>query len=133
MSQRCEESSSGIGILGLTLALFASPVLVLITSQLLGSFGLPIYNVSQVGLRQAITPDGLQGRMNPAMSTIVWGTIPVGSFIGGILGAQMGIVGAILVGEVIAAFATGGVLFGPLFSLKESPKPVWVSICSERY
>jgi hypothetical protein len=51
----------------------------------------PIFNINQVSLRQAITPDRLQGRMNATMRTIVWGTIPVGSALGGILGQWVGV------------------------------------------
>ena len=37
-----------------------------------------IYNVNQVSLRQAITPERMQGRMNATMRFIVWGTMPIG-------------------------------------------------------
>ncbi len=42
-------------------------------------FGLPVYNVTQVSYRQAITPERLQGRMNSVMRFIVWGVIPLGN------------------------------------------------------
>src|SRR5262249_3822495 len=45
-----------------------------------------IYNVNQVSFRQAITPERMQGRMNATMRFIVWGTIPIGSLLGGALG-----------------------------------------------
>ena len=41
-----------------------------------------VYNVNQVSLRQAITPDRMHGRMNATMRFLVWGTIPIGSLIG---------------------------------------------------
>ena len=44
-----------------------------------------IYNVTQVSLRQAITPERIQGRMNSVMRFIVWGTIPLGAIVGGAL------------------------------------------------
>ena len=61
---------------------------------------IPTYNVNQISLRQAITPDRLQGRMNATMRTIVWGTIPVGSLVGGLLGVEIGVVDTIYVGEL---------------------------------
>jgi len=102
--------------------MFGQPVIVLIIFQTIGNFGLPIYNINQVSLRQAITPDRLQGRMNATMRTIVWGTIPVGSFLGGILGAQTGIVWTIVIGGAVTALSVVWILFGPVISLMKSPE-----------
>jgi len=113
----------GIAALGVPLALVGSPVLVLAALQVLGGFCLPIYNINQVSLRQAITPDRLQGRMNATMRTIVWGTIPVGSLIGGILGTQIGVVATITIGGVVYTLAAAWILLGPVISLKETPAP----------
>jgi len=115
---------SGVSVLGLPLALFGQPIIILIIFQMIGNFGLPIYNINQVSLRQAITPDRLQGRMNATMRTIVWGTIPLGSFIGGILGAQIGVVWTIVVGGAMTAMAVVWIIVGPVISLKKSPEPV---------
>jgi MFS family permease len=54
-------------------------------------FGSTVYNVTQVSMRQRITPDALLGRMNASMRFIVWGTIPFGSFAGGVLGSHIGL------------------------------------------
>jgi MFS family permease len=54
-------------------------------------FGSVIYNVNQVSLRQSITPIRMQGRMNATMRFMVWGTMPIGSFVGGILGNTIGL------------------------------------------
>ena len=112
---------SGIAVLGVPLALVASPVLVLAILQAFGGFWLVLYNINQVSLRQAITPDRLQGRMNATMRTIVWGTIPVGSLIGGILGTQIGVVMVIVIGGIVATLGAVWILFGPVISLKETP------------
>ena len=47
-----------------------------------------VYNINQVSFRQAITPRRMQGRMNATMRFIVWGTIPIGSIVGGMLGGD---------------------------------------------
>ena len=52
---------------------------------ILGGLANVVYNVTQVSLRQAITPERIQGRMNSVMRFIVWGTIPLGSLLGGVL------------------------------------------------
>jgi Na+/melibiose symporter-like transporter len=63
----------------------------LVVSGLVGSVGGVTYNVTQISLRQAITPQRLQGRMNATMRFLVWGTIPVGAFAGGVTGALAGL------------------------------------------
>jgi hypothetical protein len=75
-------AGGGLFILATPLAMLGAPVIVLTALSFLGFFiGAP-YNITQVSLRQAITPDRVQGRMNATMRTIVWGTVPLGSFLG---------------------------------------------------
>jgi MFS family permease len=83
---------------------------------------LPIYNINTVSLRQSIVSDRLQGRMNATVRTINWGTIPVGSLIGGILGLYIGIVPTILVGGALSGAAVIWILFSEVIHLKEMPK-----------
>jgi predicted MFS family arabinose efflux permease len=117
-------AGGGLTILATPLALLGQPVVVLIALSLVGSFiGAP-YNIAQVSLRQAITPDRVQGRMNATMRTIVWGTIPIGSFLGGVLGSQIGIIQTILLGGAISTLAALWIVVGPVFRVKEQPAPV---------
>jgi predicted MFS family arabinose efflux permease len=46
--------------------------------------GIPIFNVAAVTIRQAVTPAALLGRTNATMRFLIWGTIPLGSLIGGV-------------------------------------------------
>jgi predicted MFS family arabinose efflux permease len=63
----------------------------LVISGLFAStFGV-MYNITQVSLRQAIAPRRIQGRMNATMRFLVWGTIPLGTFTGGVLGSTLGL------------------------------------------
>ena len=86
------------------------------------SYGSPVYNIGQVSLRQAITPDRVQGRMNATMRTIVWGTLPIGSFLGGVLGTAVGIIPTLWIGAVISTLAGVWILAGPI-RLKTQPEP----------
>ncbi|HKY88982.1 MAG TPA: hypothetical protein VJ141_03310, partial [Candidatus Limnocylindrales bacterium] len=86
--------------------------------------GNQVYNVNQVSLRQAITPDRLQGRMNASMRFIVWGTIPIGTFLGGVLAELIGVRQAIFVGSLMALTAFLFVFFSPVRRMKEPP-PAW--------
>jgi len=117
-------AGGGLTILATPLAMLGAPVVVLIALSLLGSFiGAP-YNIAQVSLRQAITPDRVQGRMNATMRTIVWGTIPIGSFLGGVLGSQVGIIQTILLGGAISTLAALWIVIGPVIRVREQPAPV---------
>ncbi|MEV0390663.1 MFS transporter [Nonomuraea sp. NPDC050643] len=53
--------------------------------------GISVYNINQISLRQAITPAELQGRMNASMRFAVWGTLPLGAALGGLLGDLVGV------------------------------------------
>jgi len=112
---------SGLANLGIPLALYGAPVVVLCVLGFIAFSTGPIYNINQVSLRQAITPDRVQGRMNATMRTIVWGTIPIGSFLGGILGSTLGIVQTILIGAAIETLAVAWIVLGPVIRLREQP------------
>ncbi len=93
-------------------------------STFLGSFGGTVYNINQVSLRQAITPERMQGRMNATMRFIVWGTIPIGTILGGFLGAVIGLHETIWIGAIGGIFSFLPVLFSPVRSLREMPTPM---------
>ena len=77
---------SGVALVFIPLAPRDDPFWFLVAGGIIGGFTAVAYNVNQVGLRQAITPDRMMGRMNATMRLIVWGTIPIGALIGGFLG-----------------------------------------------
>jgi hypothetical protein len=93
----------------------------LLLAQLLQSFAIPVYNVNQVSLRQAITQSSLQGRMNATMRTIVWGTLPVGSLIGGVVGSTLGIVPTILIAGFVFLAAALWIRFSAVVRLVSIP------------
>jgi MFS family permease len=80
-----------------------------------------IYNINQVSLRQAITPEAMSGRMNATMRWFVWGTMPIGSIIGGIIGETLGVRAAILIGGAGASLAFIPLLFGPVWRINKMP------------
>src|SRR5205814_8414599 len=69
----------------------STPLPFLVTSLLLMGLGGVVYNVNQVGLRKAITPERMLGRMNATMRFIVFGTLPLGAVIGGAMGGATGL------------------------------------------
>jgi MFS family permease len=82
------------------------------------------WNINQVSLRQAITPPRMQGKMNATMRFIVWGTMPIGSVLGGVLGGLIGLHGAIVVGALGELFAFIPVTVSSVRHLKTMPEPV---------
>lgn len=90
----------------------------------IGGLGGAVYNINQVSFRQAITPERMQGRMNATMRFIVWGTIPVGATMGGLLGGAIGLQETIWVGAIGSLFAFIPVALGPVRSMMTMPEPV---------
>jgi MFS family permease len=80
----------------------------------IGSAASTIYNITQVSLRQTITPDHLQGRMNATMRVIVWGTLPLGALIGGLLGEWLGLRPTLWIGAAGALLAGLWLWYSPL-------------------
>ncbi|MDQ2966406.1 MAG: MFS transporter [Chloroflexota bacterium] len=77
-----------------------------------------VYNVNQVSLRQAITPEPMLGRMNATMRFIVWGTIPIGQVIGGVIATLFGTITSIWIGAIGGLFAFLPVLLSPVRRLR---------------
>ncbi len=90
-------------------------------SVFLGGIGNVVYNINQVSLRQAITPERMQGRMNATMRFIVWGTIPIGSIVGGSLGGLIGLHETIWIGAIGGVFVFLPVFFSPVRRLRTIP------------
>jgi MFS family permease len=84
-----------------------------------------IYNVTQVSLRQAITPERMQGRMNSVMRFIVWGTVPLGSIVGGVLASRIGVRETVIVGGIGCCLPFLPVLFSPVRDINEMPEPLF--------
>jgi MFS family permease len=88
---------------------------------LISGFSGVVYNVNQVSLRQAITPERMQGRMNATMRFLVWGTIPIGSIIAGALGSTVGLRETIAAGGLLSLIPFLFVLLSPVRSIGAMP------------
>ena len=113
---------SGLGLLFVAVAPRDDPFWFLVAGGIVSGFSAVAYNVNQVGLRQAITPDRMLGRMNATMRLIVWGTIPIGAVIGGFLGSTVGLTAALWVSAIGSFLGFLPVLFSPVRGLREIPE-----------
>ena len=116
-------TAGGLSLLLVPLAQFGFAIPLLIASFFIGSWVNPVYNINQVSLRQAITPDRVQGRMNATVRTIIWGTIPIGALIGGTIGTVYGVLPAIYIGIAVSLLSGVWILAGPI-RLRVQPQPV---------
>jgi MFS family permease len=96
----------------------------LVPAFVIAGFTNVIYNVTQVSLRQAITPERIQGRMNSVMRFIVWGTIPLGSLVGGVLASQIGLKETLIIGGLGSCLPFLPVLFSPVRNVRKMPEPI---------
>ncbi len=100
---------TGAGLVWFATALFAV------------SYGGVVYNVAQVSFRQSICPDRLLGRMNASIRFLVWGTLPLGGLLGGVLGELIGLRATLLVTAVGLAAAPVWLVAAPLRRLRDLP------------
>ena len=81
----------------------------------------PVYNITQVSFRQGLCPERLLGRMNATIRFMVWGTMPLGGLIGGILGSWIGVRPTLWVAAIGLSLSFGWVFFSPLRTMRELP------------
>lgn len=68
----------------------------LMVARLLFGLGAVVFSVQHVTLRQTITPRALQGRMHASVRFFAGGVVPLGALLGGFVGQQFGVGGALL-------------------------------------
>ncbi|MET0938161.1 MAG: MFS transporter [Gaiellaceae bacterium] len=96
----------------------------LVVAGIVSGFASVAYNIIQVSYRQAICPPRLQGRMNSVMRFMVWGTIPLGTLLGGALATWIGLRETILVGAIGGGLAVLWIVFSPQRHLRDMPEPI---------
>lgn len=113
----------GIGGLPIVFATPTTAIPALIFSSFFMGMGGTIYNINQLSLRQAIVPHRLMGRMNATMRFLVWGTLPLGGLLGGVLGELLGLRAAMIVGGFGGLLSFLWVLASPVRTLTHIPEP----------
>jgi predicted MFS family arabinose efflux permease len=111
----------GVDLCGMAAAIRLPAVAVIAAVMFVMGLLDPVHNLNQQSLRQAMTPDRLQGRMNAAFRTVYWGVWPLGNVVGGYLGSRVGLVPVIIGGGVWTAAVSAIVFFTPLIRVGEHP------------
>lgn len=112
---------------GFAFAMPLAAVLPTIPTLIVGGIGLNAavvaYNVATVSFRQRLCPPRLLGRMNASARFLVWGTMPIGGLLGGVLGSWLGTVATLWVAAAGGLLALIPVLTPTLWRLRELPGP----------
>lgn len=80
--------------------------------------GAVIHNASSVTIRQATTPNRLLARVAASNRMVVWGTIPIATLLGGVLGTYLGLRTAVLIGAGGRALAGMIILASPVRTVR---------------
>jgi MFS family permease len=118
-------SIAGVSVSPLLLLLprSAGPVavLVLFAGWLGHGCGISIWNVNTITLRQALTPMRVQARMNATYRMLLFGALPVGALLGGLLGSAAGLRTAIVISVIVLTTPLLWLVFSPVFRLTQMP------------
>lgn len=113
--------ATGLGGWLFPLATPGTAMVMIGAAMALSSMTIPVYNINQLSLRQAITPARIQGRMNATMRFMVWGTLPLGAVLGGVLGSTIGLRPTLVVAAAGQMLSFLWVLFSPVPGVRELP------------
>ena len=91
----------------------------LLVSQMVGDVAVAIYLISELSLRQAVTPDEKLGRVNASFAFIVGGIGTLGLLTGGLLGQAVGLRPALAIAIAGTMLASLWLVFSPVRRLRE--------------
>ncbi|SEM10827.1 MFS transporter [Streptacidiphilus jiangxiensis] len=88
-----------------------------------GFAGVVVFNTAAISLRQQMCPPELQGRMNATFRWVVWGGMPLGAMLGGLLGTRLGVRETILLAGLGSLSGAFWLWRSPLRTLSRTPEP----------
>ena len=90
----------------------------LLAGRFMGAVATPIYNVDALSLRQARVGGAIMGRVNGTFQFLEWGALPVGSLVGGVLGAGLGPRAALIAAAVCGVASAVWIATSPARQLR---------------
>jgi predicted MFS family arabinose efflux permease len=91
----------------------------LMTASFLAALMITLGSIGELSLRQGITPEHLQGRMNATMRSLNWSTVTAGALIGGALGESIGLAPTLLVGTAASFASSVRLVLSPVRRLRD--------------
>jgi MFS family permease len=83
--------------------------------------GRPLFSINQLSLRQAITPEELQGRVHASVSLLTYGLPAIGALIGGVLGQALGLPQTLFIAAIGEILSCAWIFFSPIRTLQGQP------------
>ncbi|HKT03797.1 MAG TPA: MFS transporter [Rugosimonospora sp.] len=93
----------------------------LVAYQAISGFGLVVWNINTLTLRQTVTPDRLLGRMNASYRMVLTGAVPVGALLGGGLGQFIGVHAALVSVVLLLTTPILWTFFSPVYQVTRMP------------
>jgi Na+/melibiose symporter-like transporter len=100
----------------------AATVALLAGVNFVAGFGVQVFNITTLSLRQVITPARLLGRVTATIRLIAFSLAPLGSVTGGLLGGVLGLRPAVLISSIGLMLAFVWVAVSPLGRLRSFPE-----------
>jgi MFS family permease len=100
------------------LALFLPAVPWLVLVFFFNALLTTVMDIQQVSLRQALTPDRLQGRMNATFRNLFWGVWPIANFLGGYLADRIGAAYVFLIAAALGVVPVAIIVATPIGRLR---------------
>ena len=94
---------------------------ILVATEFVYGFGMLMFNVNVITLRQSVTPNRLLGRVNASYRLVVLGTLPIGATLSGVLGQAVGLRSALVIIAVLITTPFLWVVFSQTYRLKTMP------------
>jgi MFS family permease len=118
-------SALGFGLTGLLVplaVLFPRFALAMVVGAEFGQWmSILVYYVAAISVRQAMTPDRLQGRVNATIRVVAGGALPVGALAGGALGGVIGLPLTLVVAELGTLLGVVWLALSPVRTLGALP------------
>lgn len=94
-----------------------------VASGFLAGAAITVLNIVEVSYQQAACPPALRGRVNATVRFLVWGAIPVGSVLGGVVGTAIGLRPTLWLAGAGALLAAAWLVCSPLRTMRDLPVP----------
>jgi len=94
----------------------------LFCAEFLSGFGVMILDITGASIKAAVIPDALRARAAGAYMLVNYGVRPIGAFLGGVLGSQLGLRPTLWIATVGAIAGVLWVLPSPIMGLRELPE-----------